>query len=234
MNPTVLFWSRNADHFLWFDHILGKEGFKSKLVDAQSLLPAIRENETFSILFDAEEQTAEVCNLCEAIKNDKKNAFLPLIAMIPAGNDDLYLDLLKAGIDECFVRPLSPARILSYLNTLIDNPMQMGSVSDLKSEMALRKFHEITLDATKREVEFNGKISQLGLIEFKLLSRLIDAPGRVFSRNELIRAGWPPNQYVQSRTVDVHMGHLRRLLTKLLNKPVIRTVRSNGYALEWD
>ena len=232
MNPTVLFWSRNPDHFLWFDHILGREGFKSKLVDAQSLLPTIKETHTLSILFDAEEQSPEICDLCEVIKKDKANAYLPLIAMIPAGNDDSCLNLLKAGIDECFVRPLSPARILSYLHALIDNKWHMGQSPEAQSEY--REFREITLETTRREVKYQDKTVELGSIEFKLLSRLLDVPGRVFSRNELIGAAWPPNQFVQSRTVDVHMGRLRRLLTKLINKSIIRTVRSAGYAIEWD
>lgn len=232
MNPTVLFWSRNPDHFLWFDHILGQEGFRSKLVDAQSLVPAIKEAKTISILFDAEEQSEEVCDLCEVIRNDKSNAYLPLIAMIPAGNDDGCLNLLKAGIDECFVRPLSPARILNYLHALIDSNWTVGQPTEIQS--AYRAFHEITLDTTRREVKFHDKKMQLGSIEFRLLSCLIDAPGRVFSRRELIEAGWPQNQIVQSRTVDVHMGRLRRALTHLLNKTIIRTIRSAGYAIEWD
>ncbi|MFJ6322212.1 MULTISPECIES: winged helix-turn-helix domain-containing protein [unclassified Rhizobium] len=62
---------------------------------------------------------------------------------------------------------------------------------------------------------------------------MLQAPGRVFTRPELIEAAWPPNYYVQPRTVDVHIGSLRRMLEQMTGRNIIRTIRSTGYAAEF-
>jgi two-component system phosphate regulon response regulator PhoB len=77
----------------------------------------------------------------------------------------------------------------------------------------------------------NGKEVHLCPIEFRLLRHMLARPGKVFSRNELIRAAWPRNIFVEARTVDVHIGRLRRTLKAAAKTDMIRTVRSAGYAL---
>ncbi|MCG8593416.1 MAG: winged helix-turn-helix domain-containing protein, partial [Kiloniellales bacterium] len=71
----------------------------------------------------------------------------------------------------------------------------------------------------------------LGPIEYKLLQHLLQAPEQVFSREDLISAAWPDNVYVRLRTVDIHVGRLRKALKSVDKRDLIRTVRSAGYAL---
>ncbi|MER9331180.1 winged helix-turn-helix domain-containing protein [Mesorhizobium sp. M0488] len=78
----------------------------------------------------------------------------------------------------------------------------------------------------------NGTEISLGPIEFRLLRRLPENPGRVLSRDELIGAAWPGNVYVGARTVDVHISRLRKSIRHSAHGDVIRTVRLGGYALE--
>lgn len=86
------------------------------------------------------------------------------------------------------------------------------------------------LDA--RRVRGNGHDIHLGRIEFNVLRLMIEAPGKVFSRDEFIGAAWPANIHVGERTVDVHISRIRRALKTALPGSVIRTVRSAGYSLE--
>jgi len=77
----------------------------------------------------------------------------------------------------------------------------------------------------------NGREVRLGPTEYKLLEFLMSAPGRVFSREQLLDGVWGNNNYVDERTVDVHIGRLRRSITRGKEKDPIRTVRGAGYSL---
>jgi two-component system phosphate regulon response regulator PhoB len=81
-------------------------------------------------------------------------------------------------------------------------------------------------------VRRSGSDIHLGPTEFKLLDHLIQHPGRVFSREQLLDAVWGSDVYVEARTVDVHVGRLRKALNTNGSRDPIRTVRSAGYALD--
>jgi two-component system phosphate regulon response regulator PhoB len=81
-------------------------------------------------------------------------------------------------------------------------------------------------------VRRSGQDIHLGPTEFKLLDHLIQHPGRVFSREQLLDAIWGSDVYVEARTVDVHVGRLRKALNPKGERDPIRTVRSAGYALD--
>ncbi|KXF79436.1 hypothetical protein ATN84_06995 [Paramesorhizobium deserti] len=231
MKPLVLICSRNPDLFLLFSHILVAEGFRARLVDESSLIESVKGPSVLCILLDTENNASEALHLCGLVKENRASAHVPLVALTPAGDQDGYLDLLKAGVDECLVRPISPARILGYLKALVAERRHGGGLDIERKENF--QVWDLDVEAAKRLIRYRGQEMQLGPIEFKLLCRLLDAPGRVFSRAELIEAGWPPNYYVQPRTVDVHMGRLRRLLEQMTGRSIIRTIRSTGYAVEF-
>jgi two-component system phosphate regulon response regulator PhoB len=81
-------------------------------------------------------------------------------------------------------------------------------------------------------VKRGGKDVHLGPTEFRLLDYFMQHPGRVFSREQLLNAVWGSDVYVETRTVDVHIGRLRRALTTAEETDPIRTVRSAGYSLD--
>lgn len=231
MNPLILIWSRNPDLFLVFDHILAVEGFRAGLIDDRDLDEDAMKAPALALLVDAEGDADRALHLCRLVKENPATAHIPLFVLLPGGNERRYLEFLKVGVDECFIRPVSPARILTCLRMLASG-MPSGARA-IRRHACTFTVGEMTLEQDRRLVRRGEEEVQLGPIEFKLLCRLLEAPGRVFSRPELIEAAWPPNHYVQPRTVDVHMSHLRRLLMEMTGRNIIRTIRSSGYAAEF-
>ncbi len=232
MNPIVLFWSQNPDLYMLFSHIFAVEGFKSTLVDEEDLAKLAAQTPVLAIVLDTENNIEQALRICNSVKSDRTTAHIPLLALVPGGNERHYLDLLRAGVNESFVRPASPGRILGYLQFL-----QSGASREAPSTPRYGNtlnIGELSLEMSQRLVRYGSEEIQLGPIEFKLLWRLLQAPGRVFSRPELIETAWPANHYVEPRTVDVHIGRLRRMLEQITGRNIIRTIRSSGYAAEFD
>jgi len=231
MNPEVLFWSQNPDFYLVFSHILAVEGLSCVLLDEEEVGELAGRTSVLAIVLDTENNAEHALRICSLIKADRATAHIPLLALIPGGDERHYLDLLKAGVTESFVRPISPARILTYLQSLMSGlPPRTGGIRRDSSTFTV---WELSIEVSKRLVRHGSEEIQLGPIEFKLLCRLLQVPGRVFTRSELIEAAWPPNYYVQPRTIDVHIGRLRRMLEQMTGRNIIRTIRSSGYAAEF-
>jgi len=91
---------------------------------------------------------------------------------------------------------------------------------------------DIEMDRAAHRVRRAGVEVHLGPTEYKLLDHLIQHPGRVFSREQLLDAVWGSDVYVEARTVDVHVGRLRKALNRGQGADPIRTVRGAGYALD--
>lgn len=231
LSPLVLFWSQNPDLYLLFSHILTVEGFRSALLDEEDVGELANSDAVTAVVVDTESDIEHALRICGLLKGNPATARIPLLALMPGGDERHYLDLLKAGVNEGFVRPISPARILTALHSFV--PGQSQIAGSTRWERDTFRVWELSLETGRRLVRHGTAETQLGPIEFKLLRRLLEAPGRVFSRSELIEAAWPANHYVQSRTVDVHVGHLRRILEKMTGRKIIRTVRSTGYAIEF-
>ncbi|MGD9740711.1 MAG: winged helix-turn-helix domain-containing protein, partial [Bauldia sp.] len=91
---------------------------------------------------------------------------------------------------------------------------------------------DLELDRETHRVRRGGREIHLGPTEYKLLEFLMQSPGRVFSREQLLDAVWGRDVYVDERTVDVHVGRLRRAINRGRSRDPIRTVRGAGYALD--
>lgn len=231
MTPLILFWSQNPDLYLLYSHILATEGFRSALADEGDLVEQAARGPALAVLLDTEADVERALRICGRIKTEPETARIPVLALVPGGNAGHCLALLKAGVDENFIRPTSPARILAYLQSLVAGVPQ--STAAARGEAGTFNVWELTLDPGRRLVRHGAEERQLSPIEFRLLCRLLQAPGRVHSRGELIAAVWPASHYVQPRTVDVHVGRLRRMLRQMTGRDIIRTVRSTGYAVEF-
>jgi len=230
MTDLVIIHSSDPDFFMLMSHILAVAGFRVSLAEDFDAIAASDVPAVVAVLVDTSDTIDGVTRLCHALKTSPATAQLPLLALIQARHEQSYLGLLKAGIDEGFVRPVSPERILSYLRAL--SGTKTGATVPSTPSRPVLRFGDFELDEQTRLVRYKSGCAQLSPIEFRLLKRLLEAPGRVLSRADLIETAWPSNHHVNARTVDVHIANLRRTLAQATGRTIIRTIRSNGYVAD--
>jgi two-component system phosphate regulon response regulator PhoB len=153
---------------------------------------------------------------------------LPVVILSARGEEGDRILGLDSGADDYMSKPFSPRELVSRVKALLrrSRPALLADVLE---------FADIKVFPTRMEVQRAGHMVALGPKEFRLLSILIERPGQVFSRAQLLDLVWGHAVYVEERTVDVHLSRLR----KAINKPdgraempnLIRTVRGSGYAL---
>ena len=150
---------------------------------------------------------------------------LPIIMLTARGEETERVRGLATGADDYIVKPFSVPELLARIRALLrrTKPEQIAGVLSAG---------DIELDREKKRVARAGRDVLLGPTEFRLLDYLMQHPGRVFSREQLLDAVWGSDVYVEARTVDVHVGRLRKALNRGHNNDPIRTVRGAGYALD--
>lgn len=230
MKPLILINSRDADFYLLLNHILEVDGFTTMLADGiEETVNLAAEKEPESIVLDCRPGSFSGADACARLKQDAEICHIPVVALISPGAERQQVELLKSGVDESFVRPVAPAKLLDFLRARLakNKPGPNRANGDSQS----LTFGDIEMNLDTYRVRRNGAEVHLGPIEFRLLRYLLQHPEQVFSREELIGAAWPENIYVGLRTVDVHIGRLRKTLKSVAETDVIRTVRSAGYAL---
>ena len=131
---------------------------------------------------------------------------------------------LETGADDYVVKPYSVVELMARVRT------QLRRIRPTTVGMRL-EFEDIVLDSETHKVTRNSKPIKLGPTEFRLLATFMDKPGRVWSREQLLDRVWGRDIYVDTRTVDVHVGRLRKALCTHGGSNPVRTVRSAGYAL---
>ena len=132
---------------------------------------------------------------------------------------------LATGADDYIVKPFSVPELLARVKALLrrTNPARVAS---------LLRIGDVELDRDRRRVSRGGREVHLGPTEFRLLEYLMQSAGRVFSRNQLLDGVWGRDVYIDERTVDVHVGRLRRALNRGRASDPIRTVRGTGYSFD--
>jgi two-component system phosphate regulon response regulator PhoB len=229
MTSLITICSRDPDYYLLLSHILQEKGYRTSITaSAAEVMDEIAVRGVGAVLVDCQPGSQLIPELAAALKSEERAAATPVVALVAPGAGNLYLDVLKAGFSESFIRPLAPDHLLSYLRRALPSQDDPGS-----RRAATGFVHgTITIDIDARRATANGQLLALSPTEFRLLQELLSVPGRVFSRKELIAAAWPEARFVDPRTVDVHIGRLRRELRNAMRRDVIRTLRSEGYAIE--
>lgn len=230
MKPLVLICSQDPEFYLVHSHILAVDGFTIQLAGGvEEALALASEREQKAVVLDCQPTSATGSTICARLKGEPRTGGLPVIALIAPGAENQHLDLLKAGVDESFVRPFAPAMLLDCLRTKLALPKPGSNGIENGSWLRCGRL-EMNVDA--RRVHGNGHDIHLGPIQFKLLRHLLETPGMVFSRVELKNAAWGEKIHVGERTVDVHISRIRKELERTSAGSVIRTIRSDGYSLE--
>ncbi|MGV1901240.1 winged helix-turn-helix transcriptional regulator [Agrobacterium sp. 22-3674b3] len=225
---AVAILTENADYFAMLKHILSTEGTRAVLCDRNEIGDKVAQPDIVGLILDVDRDHHGAAIICQRIKSCDKTEKLPVLAIIPNGDTEAYMELMRAGADQCLIRPFWPPHLLGFLEGINVRQQPVATTS----QNASLKLGEIELWPERKRVSVSGIELTLGPIEFKLLEHLLTAPGRVFSRDELITAAWPHEVYVQPRTVDVHIGRIRRHLKKAAGFDIIRTARSSGYAID--
>lgn len=229
MKPLVLICSEDLEFCLVHSHVLGVDGFRIELArSGEEALKSAREREPQAVVLDCQPGSSG-STICEQLKAESRNGGLLVIALIAPGAGNQEFDLLKAGIDDSFVRPIAPAKLLDCLRTKLALA-KPGSNGIANGRLLRCGSLEMNVDA--RRVRGNGHDIHLGPLPFKLLRHLLETPGKVFSRVELKNAAWRDNIHIGERTIDVHISRIRKELKRTSAGIVIRTIRSDGYSLE--
>lgn len=163
----------------------------------------------------------EICKLIRS-KPDIKN--IPVIMLTAKGEEEDKIKGLNAGADDYVTKPFSVPELVARVKA------QMRRAPEPVTEKELR-FEDIRMDLVEKKVFRGENFVHLGPTEFRLLRTLMDMPGKVFSRDFLLKTVWGDNIYVESRTIDVHIRRLRLALNKY-GPDYIRTVRATGYSLD--
>lgn len=150
---------------------------------------------------------------------------VPIIFLTGRGLETERIAGLKLGADDYIVKPFSMTELAARIRAVLRR-IRPGLAED-------RIRHgDLVIDRAAHRVRRGAREVRLGPTEFRLLDYLMQHPGRVFSREQLLDAVWGSDVYVEARTVDVHIGRLRKALNQGLEDDPIRTVRSAGYSLD--
>jgi two-component system phosphate regulon response regulator PhoB len=163
--------------------------------------------------------------VCRRLRRDKATAHVPIIMLTARGAEDDRVRGLETGADDYVAKPFSPRELLARAQAILRRirPALAGEVLVVG---------DLTLDAVAHRVARSGQPLALGPTEFRLLRFLMEHPGRVFSRGQLLDAVWGTESEIELRTVDVHIRRLRKAIELPGAIDPVRTVRSAGYALE--
>lgn len=163
--------------------------------------------------------------LCRRLRMRPPTERMPIIMLTARGEESERVRGLSTGADDYVVKPFSTPELMARVRAMLRRakPEVLSSVL---------KCGEIELDRDSHRVHRKSREIRLGPTEFRLLEFFMAAPGRVFSRSQLLDGVWGHDIYVDERTVDVHVGRLRKALNISNMKDVIRTVRGAGYSME--
>jgi two-component system phosphate regulon response regulator PhoB len=226
MSPAVLTVSTSVEFHLIAKHILEAEGFSA--IYAQNPAEAVaaaRSDKPLAVLLDCRSAGFPSQEICASIKADPETGAIVVIALIEQGAESVYLDLLKAGADRSFHRPFEPIKVLEYLRTI-------ASIDRGSARSATLRHGDLELELASRRIWRAGNLVHVGAIEFNLLRALMENPREVLSREMLISAAWSTGATVDGRTVDVHIGLLRKALRQDGSQDIIQTMRGVGYSLD--
>jgi two-component system, OmpR family, phosphate regulon response regulator PhoB len=163
--------------------------------------------------------------LIRRVRGRAETRLLPIIMLTARGEEGERVRGLATGADDYIVKPFSVPELLARIRALLRRARPERVAEVLTAG-------DIELDREKKRVSRSGREICLGPTEFRLLEYLMQSPGRVFSREQLLDGVWGRDVYIDERTVDVHVGRLRKALNRGRVPDPIRTVRGAGYSLD--
>ena len=208
------------------EYNLVQEGFATQIVgDGDDAMLSIEEDRPDLVLLDWMLPGLSGIEICRRIRAKSELADMPVIMLTARGDEGDRIRGLDTGADDYLTKPFSIPELIARVRALLRRARPT-----ISSEVAT--FGDLILDRETRRVHRAAREVHLGPTEFRLLDCLMQRPGRVYSREQLLDIVWGRDVYVEARTVDVHIGRLRKAMNRRGERDPIRTVRAAGYALD--
>ena len=226
MPATILIVEDETDLSELMRYNLEAEGFR--VVGAESgdeAVERIRDGVPDLILLDWMLPGLSGIELCRRWRSREETTRTPIIMITARGEEEERVRGLATGADDYVVKPFSMPELIARIQALLRRASPQLVTNILKAG-------DLELDRQSHRVRRAGRDLHLGPTEYRLLEYLMRHPGRVYSREQLLDGVWGNDVYVDERTVDVHVGRLRKAINRGREKDPIRTVRGAGYAFD--
>ena len=205
---------------------LEKEGYQVRVaMDGEEAMVAADERAPDLVLLDWMLPKASGVEVCRRLRARQETRNTPIVMLTARGEESDRVRGLDIGADDYITKPFSMTELLARVRAVLRR-IRPALAEDVAT------FGDISVDRSAHRVRRGIKDIHLGPTEYRLLDHFMQHPGRVFSREQLLDAVWGSDVYVEARTVDVHIGRLRKALNVPGQNDPIRTVRSAGYALD--
>jgi two-component system phosphate regulon response regulator PhoB len=226
LQPNVLIVEDEPPLVELLSYNLEKAGFQIHIArDGEEALLALEERKPDLILLDWMLPYVSGIEICRRIRRNPETRNVPIIILTARGEENDRIRGLEAGADDYVVKPFSPSELVARVRAVLRRTRPAFDKDSLT-------YGDITMDLTTHRVSRNDEPVDLGPTEFRLLRFMMEHPGRVFSREQLLDSVWGHDTYIEPRTVDVHIRRLRKAMNLPGTTDLIRTVRSAGYALD--
>lgn len=226
LQPTVLIVEDEPPLVELISYNLEKAGFQVQIArDGDEAMLAVAEQKPDLVLLDWMLPYVSGIEICRRIRRNPETRDLPIIILTARGEEDDRIRGLDAGADDYVVKPFSPSELIARVRAVLRRTRPAFGKDQLT-------YGDIVMDLATHRVSRGDAPVELGPTEFRLLRFLMEHPGRVFSREQLLDSVWGHDTYIEPRTVDVHIRRLRKAMNLPETDDLIRTVRSAGYALD--
>ena len=226
MNPLILVVEDEPALATLLRYNLEKEGFSvAEAHDGEEALLQLSERTPDAVLLDWMLPQVSGLEICRRIRRTPQWRSLPVIMLTAKGEEADRVRGLEGGADDYVVKPFGVTELVARLKAVLRRARPTAGAETLR-------YADLVMDLASHRVTRNGDSVHLGPTEFRLLRVLLERPGRVFSREQLLDAVWGRESEFEPRTVDVHIRRLRKALNEDGRRDLIRTVRAAGYAVD--
>lgn len=226
MQPTVLVVEDETALVTLLRYNLERAGYRVlTAMDGEEAMLVAAEETPDLVLLDWMLPQLSGIEVCRRLRGRQETRNVPIVMLTARSEEADRIRGLDTGADDYLTKPFSMTELLARIRAV------MRRIRPSMAEDVLT-VGDIEMDRATHRVRRGGAEVHLGPTEYKLLEHLMQHPGRVFSREQLLDAVWGSDVYVEARTVDVHVGRLRKALMVSGLADPLRTVRSAGYALE--
>jgi len=225
MKPLIAILDDEPDILELLSYNLKKENFEvEEFSNSLKFLDWIKKNKPNLIILDLMIPDVDGIEICKILKKDERTAKIPIIMLTAKGSETDKVLGLELGADDYIVKPFSIKELIARVKAVLRR------INTDSQKESIKKIDELLIDSNKFEVKIGEKKIDLTTTEFKILSILLERPGWVFSREQLLDRLWEGDKIVIDRTIDVHITQLRKKLGKY--GQFIKSIRGVGYKFE--